>query len=201
MIHFAAQLPPLTIICPLLRLPLEIRLVIYNFVFTSSVVSSLDVSKRTTDGSWDRTQSQHYLLLTCRQIYVDAQQLFYSVNLWNINHEDTCRFLIQRTIYQQAVWIKELRLHDLDDLVHLHVCELPSLEALTVIAPCDRSFKLHLLIPSKDHDEQWIFDQCRSRLAPLLSETRKVYETLARKEGFTFVVYFNFLVSKFIDNE
>jgi hypothetical protein len=177
-----------TVTPPFLRLPLEARLVIYNLVFFGSIISSLPASQRTPSALWDHSQSQHYLLLTCRQIYINAQQLFYSANTWHVGHEDAWVFFRRRTIYQQAEWIKHVRLDGFNDLASFEEQNLPLLETLTVIV--DATSELFPCLPRelfKELDGQQLLDSCISIMEAHFLGTQE-FEKYLELAGLTFFI-------------
>lgn len=102
---------------PLLRLPAELRNLIYQLTFEGSPIKSLDkvavslypnikFDRASTGIKFDRPCTRHHVLLTCHQIYKEAESLFYKHSIFAFNtHRHTILYFFEdRTLIQlQAI--------------------------------------------------------------------------------------------------
>lgn len=102
----------------LLELPLEIRLRIYEFVFTNSNIYVLLISTNSEHRYLHIHGSDVGILLACRQSYYEARSEWYIANLWTVGFPPTLGFFLRSTAAEGLGRVKHLtmQIHELPDL-------------------------------------------------------------------------------------
>jgi hypothetical protein len=116
---------------PLLELPPEIRLRIYEFIFTSSKIYVVVLDSNPQHRYLDIHGSDVGLLLTCRQIYQEARSEWYTANLWTIGFPPALGYFLRSTSPGALARVRHLtiQIHELPDL---NTKLLPGLKTLVI---------------------------------------------------------------------
>ena len=116
---------------PFLELPLEIRLGIYELIFTFSKIYVLLINAHPEDRSVHIHGPDVGLLLTCRQIYHEARSEWYAANLWTIGSPPALGFFLRSSSPAALARVRHLtvQIHELPDLNTTH---LPGLKMLVI---------------------------------------------------------------------
>jgi hypothetical protein len=122
---------------PLLELPLEIRLRIYEFILVDSTIYIVLVSVNPEDRRLHIHGSDVGLLLTCRQIYHEASSEWYTANLWTVGFPPALGYFLRSTGPKALARVRHLsiQVHELPDL---NTKLLPSLKMLVIDFTADR---------------------------------------------------------------
>ena len=71
------------VVSPFLNLPLEIRLHVYRYAFRGSLsIMKHRPGAECDNVPWDLEGTLDHIFWTCRQVYVEAERIFYESNLW-----------------------------------------------------------------------------------------------------------------------
>ena len=116
---------------PLLKLPLEIRLRIYDFIFTNSKIYIVLVGTNAEDRRLHIHGADVGLLLTCRQIHHEARSEWYSANLWTVGFPPALGCFLRSVGPQALARVTHLtiQVHELPDL---NTKLLPNLKMLVI---------------------------------------------------------------------
>ena len=126
---------------PLLRLPIEVRLRIYDYVFAGNKVLLELASPSSPDRSKVRPvidHKKHQVLLACSQIYSEGRHVWYSCTTWVFKSDTVRAFLDDCRVQQYLAHIKHVQLQNVHDLSQVWTHLLQSLHSVVIDA--DRTY-------------------------------------------------------------
>src|SRR2546421_6083931 len=164
----------------LLGLPLEIRLRIYEFVFTGSKIFVQLVGEDLHDRRLHTHGGDIGIFLTCRQLYHETRSEWYRASLWTIGFPPVLGHFLRSTSSEFLARIEHLtiQLHELPDL---DTKSLPSLKLLVVDFTTD--------VPSfmagnwYDYDDDKIYSRFAEEAIAREHNTFKVLVTQLHEES------------------
>jgi hypothetical protein len=121
-----------------LALPAEIRVSIYEFLFSGSWIEV--AIKETYPWNWRNICrithcTEHQILLTCWHCYLEARNLWYASTMWDFNSLTVRPFLDATNVRPYVASIRYVNLRDVHDLTQLWPGLLPSLRYVVARVP------------------------------------------------------------------
>ena len=127
-----------------LTLPLEIRLLIYEFAFGDSRLIASKFAASYYSPLWDGTRcitniggetNRHQIMLTCHQCYVEGNPVFYGMTNWPVDSADAALWRPENRV--SAFWthvniVKEMRIWGDEGAEILRPAEFPTLQRLSI---------------------------------------------------------------------
>jgi hypothetical protein len=165
---------------PLLELPLEIRLRIYEFTFTESRVYVQVVGENLQDRHLHIHGEDVGILLTCRQIYHEVRSEWYTANLWTVGFPPALGYFLRSMSSEALVRVRHLtmQIHELPDL---NIKLLPCLKMLVIDFSTDLpSFMTGSLI---GYDDDKIYSRFADEAVARVHSTFKVLITELHEES------------------
>ena len=168
---------------PLLELPLEIRLRIYEFIFTASKIYIQLAGENLQDRRLHKHGGDTGIFRTCRQLYHETRSEWYEASLWTIGFPPALGFFLRSTSSESLARVKHLTIQ-IPELPDLSVALLPSLELLVIDFTTD--------IPSfmtgtwYDYDDDKVYSRFAEEAIARVHSTFKVLITQLHEESRSF---------------
>ena len=164
---------------PLLNLPLEIRLRIYEFVFKGREIYLQLVGEHLQDWRLHIHGRDIGIFLTSRQLYHEARFEWYTANIWTVGCPPALGIFLRSTSPESLARVKHLTVQ-IYELPDLNTTLLPSLRLLTIDFTTD--------LPSfmtgawYDYDDEKIYSRFADEAIDRVHSTFKVLITQLHAE-------------------
>ena len=168
---------------PLLELPLEIRLRIYEFVFTGSRIYVQLVGENSQDRRLHIHGADNAIFFASRQLYHETCFEWYTANIWTVGFPPALGFFLRSTSSEILARVKHLTVQ-IYELPDLNTKLLPSLRMLIIDFTTD--------LPSfmagawYDYDDDKIYSRFADEAIDRVHSTFKVLITQLHEEERTF---------------